>query len=84
MTPAWALRQEELLSDCIVSPDVFNPMVDHLGEFVVPSQTTGPWSPAPLTMLPIRTPAIVTIIISRRRTGARWRSRNHLLENWRA
>ena len=38
MTPAWALRQEELLSDCIVSPDVFNPIVDRLGEFVVPYQ----------------------------------------------
>jgi hypothetical protein len=38
MTPAWALRQEELLSDCIVSPDVFNPMVDRLGEFAVPFQ----------------------------------------------
>jgi hypothetical protein len=25
MTPAWAQRQEELLRDCIVSPDVFNP-----------------------------------------------------------
>ena len=23
MTPAWAQRREELLSDCIVSPDVF-------------------------------------------------------------
>jgi SRSO17 transposase len=38
MTPAWALRREELLSDCIVFPDVFNPMVDRLGEFVVPYQ----------------------------------------------
>lgn len=38
MTPAWALRQEELVSDCIVSPDVFNPMVDRLGEFIVPFQ----------------------------------------------
>ena len=38
MTPAWAQRQEELLSDCIVSPDVFSPMVDRLGEFVVPYQ----------------------------------------------
>jgi len=38
MTPAWALRREELLSDCIVSPDVFNPMVDRLGEFVLPYQ----------------------------------------------
>jgi hypothetical protein len=36
MTPAWALRREELLSDCLVSPDVFNPMLDRLGEFVVP------------------------------------------------
>jgi hypothetical protein len=34
MTSAWAQRQEELLSDCIVSPDVFNPMVDRLAEFV--------------------------------------------------
>src|SRR5712692_4382975 len=38
MTPAWALRQEELLSDCIVSPDVFNHMVDRLCAFVVPYQ----------------------------------------------
>jgi SRSO17 transposase len=38
MTPVWALRQEELLNDCIVSPDVFNPMVDRLGAFVVPYQ----------------------------------------------
>ncbi len=36
MTPVWALRREELLSDCLVSPDVFNPMLDRLGEFVVP------------------------------------------------
>jgi SRSO17 transposase len=38
MTPGWALRQEELLSDCVVSPDVFNHMADRLGEFVVPYQ----------------------------------------------
>ena len=38
MTPAWAQRKEELLSDCIVSPDVFNQMVDRLDEFVVPYQ----------------------------------------------
>src|SRR6266404_7594326 len=38
MTPAWAQRKEELLSDCIVSPDVFHQMVDRLGEFVVPYQ----------------------------------------------
>ncbi len=38
MTPAWARRREELLSDCIVSPDVFIPMVDRLGEFIVPYQ----------------------------------------------
>src|SRR5882724_1461443 len=38
MTPAWAQRQEELLSDCLVFPDVFNPMVDRLGDFVVPYQ----------------------------------------------
>jgi SRSO17 transposase len=38
MTPAWAQRREELLSDCIVFPDVFNSMVDRMGEFVVPYQ----------------------------------------------
>jgi len=38
MISAWALRQEELLSDCIVSPDVFNHMVDRLCDFVVPYQ----------------------------------------------
>jgi hypothetical protein len=27
MTPAWAQRQEALLSDCIVSPDVFRLML---------------------------------------------------------
>src|SRR6266581_9196146 len=34
----WAQRKEELLSDCIVSPDVFHQMVDRLGAFVVPYQ----------------------------------------------
>ena len=38
MTPAWAQRQEELLSDCIVSPEVFDHMVDRLRDFVVPYQ----------------------------------------------
>ena len=38
MHTVWAQRREELLSDCIVSPDVFNQMVDRLGEFVVPYQ----------------------------------------------
>src|SRR5215471_5146282 len=38
MTPAWAQRQETLRRDCIVSPDVFNHMVDRLREFVVPYQ----------------------------------------------
>src|SRR5438874_4597352 len=38
MTLTWAQRREELLSDCLVSPDVFNQMVDRLGEFVVPYQ----------------------------------------------
>jgi hypothetical protein len=36
MTLAWGQRREELLNDCIVSPDVFNQMVNRLGEFVVP------------------------------------------------
>ena len=38
MTPAWAQRREELLRDCIVSPDVFTSMVERLGDFVVPYQ----------------------------------------------
>src|SRR5438105_12172730 len=38
MTLAWAQRQEALRRDCIVSPDVFSPMLDRLGEFVVPYQ----------------------------------------------
>ena len=38
MTPAWAQRQEALRRDWIVSPDVFSPLVDRLGEFVVPYQ----------------------------------------------
>src|SRR5712691_6316015 len=38
MNTAWAQRREELLSDCIVSPDVFHQMVARLGAFVVPSQ----------------------------------------------
>jgi SRSO17 transposase len=38
MTPAWAQRREALLSDCLVSPDVFHQMLDRLGAFVVPYQ----------------------------------------------
>src|SRR2546428_10597506 len=38
MTPAWTLRQEELLRDCIVCPDVFNSIVERLRAFVVPYQ----------------------------------------------
>ena len=38
MSTVWAQRREELLSDCIVSPDVFNQMLDRLGDVVVPYQ----------------------------------------------
>src|SRR5215467_7175151 len=38
MTPAWTQRQEALLRDCIVSPDVFDHMVERLRDFVVPYQ----------------------------------------------
>src|SRR2546425_1649749 len=38
MTPVWAQRREALWSDCLVSPDVFNEMVDRLGAFVMPYQ----------------------------------------------
>ena len=38
MTLAGAQRQEALLRDCIVSPDMFNHMVDRLRDFVAPYQ----------------------------------------------
>ena len=38
MTSAWTQRQAELLSGCIVSPHVFESIVDRLGDFVVPYQ----------------------------------------------
>jgi len=38
MHPVWAQRRKEVLSDCLVSPDVFTPMVERLGEFVIPYQ----------------------------------------------
>src|SRR5215831_14523132 len=34
----WTQRRDEMLSDCLVSPDVFTQMVERLGEFVVPYQ----------------------------------------------
>src|SRR5262244_740666 len=38
MALTWTQRREELLSDCIVSPDVFTPMIDRLAAVVVPYQ----------------------------------------------
>src|SRR5215813_216136 len=38
MPPAWAQRQEALLRDCIVSPDVFDHMVERLRDFAVSYQ----------------------------------------------
>jgi hypothetical protein len=38
MSTMWAQRREELLSDCLVSPEVFTPLIDRLVEFVVPYQ----------------------------------------------
>src|SRR5919197_4002207 len=38
MHTVWAQRREEILSDGLVSPDVFTQMVDRLAEFVVPYQ----------------------------------------------
>ena len=38
MTPTWTQRREALVSDCLVSPDVFTSMVERLGDFVVPYQ----------------------------------------------
>ena len=36
MHPVWAQRRKAVLSDCLVSPDVFHQMVERLDEFVVP------------------------------------------------
>src|SRR5215813_9646451 len=38
MTPAWTQQQEALLRDCLVSPDVFDHMVERLRDFAVPYQ----------------------------------------------
>jgi SRSO17 transposase len=38
MNTVWAQRREEVLRDCLVSPDVFHQMVERLAEFVVPYQ----------------------------------------------
>jgi SRSO17 transposase len=38
MHPVWAQRRKEVLSDCLVSPDVFTQMVERLGAFVIPYQ----------------------------------------------
>jgi SRSO17 transposase len=38
MHPMWAQRREEVLSDCMVSPDVFSQIMDRLDEFAVPYQ----------------------------------------------
>jgi hypothetical protein len=38
MNSVWARRREEVLRDCLVSPDVFTQMVERLGEFVAPYQ----------------------------------------------
>src|SRR6516225_5712649 len=38
MNHVWARRREEVLRDCLVSPDIFTQMVERLGEFVRPYQ----------------------------------------------
>src|SRR5262252_7053035 len=38
MHQVWAQRREEVLRDCLVSPDVFTQMVERLGAFVIPYQ----------------------------------------------
>ena len=38
MNTVWVQRREDVLRDCLVSPDIFNQMVDRLDEFVVPYQ----------------------------------------------
>ncbi len=36
MRAMWASRQEDLLSDCVVSPHVFDHLLERLDDFVVP------------------------------------------------
>ena len=38
MHTVWAQRREEILNDCLVSPDVFQQMMERLAAFVVPYQ----------------------------------------------
>src|SRR6266702_2624116 len=38
MNTVWVQRREEVLRDCLVSPDIFHQMVERLDEFVVPYQ----------------------------------------------
>ena len=38
MHSVWAQRREEVLRDCLISPDIFHQMVDRLGEFIMPYQ----------------------------------------------
>ena len=38
MHSMWAQRREEVVNDCLVSPDIFHQIVDRLAEFVVPYQ----------------------------------------------
>src|SRR4030095_6670532 len=38
MHTVWTQRREEVVNDCLVSPDIFHHMVDRLAEFVVPYQ----------------------------------------------
>ena len=58
MTPAWAQRQEELLRDCIVSPDVFDhyggPSARFRGALSTRSRDRG--RPAQCVSLPRRSP----------------------------
>ena len=46
MRVVWAQRQAELLNDCVVSPDVFDHMVDRLHDFARPQ------TPSDLVVMP--------------------------------
>src|SRR4029450_11570842 len=50
MARTWTQRREALLSDCIVSPDVFTPMIDRLSAIVVPYQQAMETEAAPRNM----------------------------------
>ncbi len=56
MTPAWAQRQAELVSDCVVFPDVFDHMVERLREVAYLSPADNVSRPLPYRLRRLNQP----------------------------